>query len=343
MKLIDNCIRIPQIKRHNDKLKEENNYLRISQKNLRDEIMDLKRQKNINNNNFNTERRKFKNEILVINAKNFKKFKQEKNLNEELDNLKENNNNLGKEIEKLKNSKQVIYKDLEKMKKLINENKKINQLNVIQFYTNKEIMSKKYNKNFYIKQIFLKELKEIKNNCGLNVDSDNFKEICLYYIKSKLIENLTDLKTKNIFLNPVITQDGKTYEKDNLRKSDIYVENKLVLEICKILKESGEELTFENFQKIKELLINKKTCFFYKNPIVKTLGVNKGETFEDDNVIFGYKNKVIMNIIEDIRELLDDDFFKFQVVENAEIASDTNQNIINNNTNNFNIIGFEDV
>ena len=83
--------------------------------------------------------------------------------------------------------------------------------------------------------------------------------------------------------------------------------------------------------------------FFYKNPIVKTLGVNKGETFEDDNVIFGYKNKVIMNIIEDIRELLDDDFFKFQVVENVEIASDTNQNIITNNTNTFNIIRFEDV
>ena len=115
LKLIDNCIRIPQIKRHNDKLKEENNYLRISQKNLRDEIMDLKRQKNINNNIFNTERKKLKNEILVIRSKNFKKFKHEKNLSEELDNLKENNNNLGKEIEKLKNSKQVIYKDLEKI------------------------------------------------------------------------------------------------------------------------------------------------------------------------------------------------------------------------------------
>ena len=83
-------------------MKEENNYLRISQKNLQDEIMDLKRQKNINNNNFNTERIKLKNEILVINAKNFKKFKQEKNLNEELDNLKENNENLGKEIERIK-------------------------------------------------------------------------------------------------------------------------------------------------------------------------------------------------------------------------------------------------
>ena len=81
---------------------------------------------------------------MVIHSKSFKKFKHEKNLSEELDNLKENNNNLGKEIEKLKNSKQVIYKDLEKIEnKLIRENIKINQLNVIQFYTNKEIMSKK--------------------------------------------------------------------------------------------------------------------------------------------------------------------------------------------------------
>ena len=94
------------------------------------------------------------------------------------------------------------------MKKLIRENIKINQLNVIQFYTNKEIMSKNYNKDNYIKQIFLKELKEIKNKYGLNIDSDKFKEICLYYIKSKLLENLTDLKTKNIFLNPVI---GRLY------------------------------------------------------------------------------------------------------------------------------------
>ena len=224
--------------------------------------------------------------------------------------------------------------------KLMHENLKIRQLNVIQFYTNKKIMSRDYNKDNYIQNIFLKELKEIKNKYGLNVDSNKFKEISLYYIKSKLIENLTDLKTKNIFSNPIITPDGKTYEKDNLNMSKNYLENKLVLEICKILKESGEELTFENFNKIKKLLISKETNKYYKNPMVILSGVNKGETVEDiENENLGYKNKVIMNIIEDIRELLEDDFFKFEVVKSEEIISDNNDSIGNNS--NLNIIGFE--
>ena len=228
--------------------------------------------------------------------------------------MKESKDNLGKEIEKLKISKQIMNKDLEKMEnKLKHENIKIKQLNIIQFYTNKKIISKDYNKDNYIHNIFLKELKEIKNNCGLNIDSNKFKKISLYYIKSKLIENLTDLKTKNIFSNPIITQDGRTYEKDNINKSDNCVENKLVLEICKILKESGDQLTFENFKSIKKLLISKETNKYYKNPMVILSGVNKGETVEDiENENLGYKNKVIKNIIEDIRELLEDDFFKFE-------------------------------
>ena len=101
-KSISECIGNYDTKKHNIRLTEENNYLRISQKNLKDEIFYLRKQKDINNNNFNTERKKLKNEILVINAKNFKKFKHEKNLIEELDNLKENNENLGKEIERIK-------------------------------------------------------------------------------------------------------------------------------------------------------------------------------------------------------------------------------------------------
>ena len=42
---------------------------------------------------------------------------------------------------------------------------------------------------------------------------------------------------------------------------------------------------------------------------------NKGETKEDtDSGISGYENKVIKNIIDDIKELLDDNFFKFWVL-----------------------------
>ena len=66
--------------------------------------------------------------------------------------------------------------------------------------------------------------------------------------------------------------------------------------------------------------------------------MNKGETVEDvENKNLGYKNIVIKNIIEDIRELLDEDFFKFDIDENDD------KMISNNNTNDLNIIGFDEV
>ena len=46
-------------------------------------------------NNFNTERIKLKDEILVINKKNYKNFKEKKTLSEEINNLKESNENSG--------------------------------------------------------------------------------------------------------------------------------------------------------------------------------------------------------------------------------------------------------
>ena len=45
---------------------EENNNLRNNLKNLKDEIKVLKRQKDLEENNFNSERIKLKDEILVI-------------------------------------------------------------------------------------------------------------------------------------------------------------------------------------------------------------------------------------------------------------------------------------
>ena len=195
---ISDCVGNSDLRYKFNRLTEQNDYLRNNLKYLKDEIKDLKRQKDLEENNFNSERIKLKDEILVINRRNYKNFQNEKTFSD----LKESNDNLEKEIEDLKHSKQMMSKDLEKMKnKLIHENTKIKQLNVIQFYANKKIMSRDYNKSNYIQNIFLKELKEIKNDYGLNIDSDKFKEICLYYIKSKLIENLTDLKNKNIFSN----------------------------------------------------------------------------------------------------------------------------------------------
>ena len=293
-------------------------------------------------NNFNSERIQFQDEILILNQRTDQNLMREKNLKDEFNALEQQNNKLFKEKEELKNINQKMNKDLENMEnKIINENKELKQLKIFQFYA-KKLTPENQVKNNDPKVIAKKELlDELNDNYSLIVDSNKFKEIALFYIKSKLTEILTDSKTHNIFSKPVIDQDGKTYEEKNLNKSSNYVENKLVLELCKILKENEGDLSFDNFQKIKKLLISQETGKYYKNPVVIISGKDIGETIEDiDNENNGYKNTIIKNIIEDIRELLDDDFFKFEINDNNEIT--TNDNNINN-FNGFTITGFGDV
>ena len=43
---------------------------------------------------------------------------------------------------------------------------------------------------------------------------------------------------------------------------------------------------------------------------------------EHENI--GYENRVIINIIEDIRELLDDEFFKFKINETEDSITENN-------------------
>ena len=323
------------LKNENIKLLGEINNLKNNIRNLKNEIYDLKKQKNINENNFNFERKKFKE----------KANKNHENKDDENHVLKQEVVNLRKEIEKLKYKNRIIKTDLKKMEnKLIQENKELNQLKVIEFYVKKEITSINSDKNNRTKKFVLRELENIKYNYGLNLDSDKFREIALYYIKSKLLETLTDPKTKNIFSFPVISPEGKTYEKDSLEESNDYIENKLVSEICKILKESEDKLNMENFKNIKKLLISKETDDFYNNPIVIISEDNKGETVEDienENNI-GYENKVIKIIIGDIGELLNDEFFKFKIIESDDDVTE-NYNNHNNDDNAFNISGFAEV
>ena len=286
------------MKKTNQRLTEENNRLRNNITELNLENQRLKRQKNIDENNFNTERKKLKEKITNMNDKYFQNTKTEKNLNAEILHLKEINNNIINENEKLKYIKEKVSYDLIKMEdRLIQENIELKQLNVIQYYIHKEIKPGNYDKNKYIKNIFLKELENIKSKYGLIIDSNKFIEIALYNIQSKLTENLTDAKTNKIFSNPIIKPDGKTYE-NTLNKSNDYIENKLVLKICNILKESKGKLKFDDIKKIKKLLISNEAGNYYKKPIVIISGKNKGETIEDiDEVNIGIKNKVIKNII----------------------------------------------
>ena len=327
------------LKGENDKLTVKNNELRITLANLENELSDLRKQKNVGENNIKSAREKHEKEKQQYKNKLDQDLKNEQNLNEGINKLKMGNANLKNDIEKLKKRNKKVGNDLEIMEdKFISENKEMKQLSVIQYYANKKYPSANNDKNKLIKDVVSKELEKLRDGYGINIDSNKFNEKCLYYVTKKLTENLKDSKTNDIFSKPVITQDGKTFEGKNLSKSKNHIENKLVSELCKILKENEGDLTFDNFQKIKKLLISKETGKYYKNPVVIISGENKGETIEDiDNENNGYKNIIIKNIIGDIRELLDDDFFKFEISDNNEITTN------DNNFNGFNIIGFGDV
>ena len=87
-----------------------------------------------------------------------------------------------------------------------------------------------------------------------------------------------------------------------------------------------------DLNKLKQLLKDKKTGKYFKNPIVISSGKDKGETIEgDDNVNKCYRNKVILNIIKEIEIILIDDFFNFEEINYNDY------NDINNNENDLEI------
>ena len=166
----------------------------------------------------------------------------------------------------------------------------------------------------------------MKEKFKININnSSKIKEIFLFYIKEKFIECLTCPLTADIFLNPVTTPEGQTFDKNYLLKElektgknpltrsplneNHLVENKLVRDLCEILKFNLNNFDMKSFKEMKNLLINKNTKKFYSNPYVINVGINKGET--TDEFVFknpNYSNRVILNIIEQFKEILGDDF-----------------------------------
>ena len=210
------------LKGENDKLTVKNNELRITLANLNNELSNLRRQKNVGENNIKSEREKFEKQRQQYQNKHDQDLKNEQNLNEGINKLKTGNANLKKDIEKLKKRNKKVGNDLEIMEdKFISENKEMKQLSVIQYYANKKYHSADYDKDNFIKKIVSKELEELRDGFGIDIDSNKFKEKCLYYITKKLTENLTDSETKEIFLKPVMDQDGKTFEGKNLTVSNV--------------------------------------------------------------------------------------------------------------------------
>ena len=297
-------------------LKEEINNLRINNTNSKGEIIKVKEE----NNKLNNEILKLKNEIVKIN--NMDISEKEKLLKNEIANLKNQIINLeniikNKENEIIQLNKTITKKDEEKKnieKKLLPKNIEEKQLKIIEFYLRKKL-NKEFNLN--LTSIKNKLLEEINHQFGLFVDSESFQKIALYYIKSKLTDHLTDQNDFKIFSNPVISIDGITFDESNLIPGINFIENKLVSKICEIINNTNDSFTMEDFNKIKDLLKSKQTNNYYINPIVISSGANAGETIEGNNNQ-NYKNTVIIKIINDIKELLQDEFFNFEGINISE-------------------------
>ena len=322
-----------------ESLKEENDNLKKRNRELEKENDNLKKL-NEEANNLITERKKERDEIMILNSNNFinktlenKYLEENNNLKEriidyenQLTQLKIDNNNMIMTIKKLKAS--VLKNSKEKQMKSIPIKKEELQMKAIEFYLRKEKEKDFKNNNNSFLKIFL--LKEINEKYGLFLDSENFKKIALYYIKSKLTEYLSDQKNINFKLisDPVIQKDGITLERSNVIQGNEFVENKLVFKIIEILNKN-KNLQMIDFKTIKTLLKNAKTNNFYDNPVVISNGNNIGETIEGDKYdIQNYKNLVIKNIINELREFFEDDFFNFQGLDNEDMKKFVDYNNI---------------
>ena len=322
-----------------ESLKEENDNLKKRNRELEKENDNLKKL-NEEANNLITERKKERDEIMILNSNNFinktlenKYLEENNNLKEriidyenQLTQLKIDNNNMIMTIKKLKAS--VLENSKEKQIKSIPIKKEELQMKAIEFYLRKEKEKDFKNNNNSFLKIFL--LKEINEKYGLFLDSENFKKIALYYIKSKLTEYLSDQKNIDFKLisDPVIQKDGITLERSNVIQGNEFVENKLVFKIIEILNKN-KNLQMIDFITIKTLLKNAKTNNFYDNPVVISNGNNIGETIEgDDYDIQNYKNLVIKKIINELREFFEDDFFNFQGLDNKDMKKFVDYNNI---------------
>ena len=344
-----------------ESLKEENNKLKRRIRELEGETSILKREKNDGENRLTTERKQLENEILIIRNKNNKNIEEEKLLREQITNLrkeiidyqneniklKKDNSNLTKELKKLDPKNLILIDNNENSEKLnlLKENKKINeekknlekklllknievkQFEVIEFYLKNEIDKKFKDNNISLKNMLLEE---IKNKYELYIDSDKFTKISLFYFKSKLTEHLTDKKKMKIFSYPMITKYGVTIDRENMnQRDDDIIENKLVFKICQILSKNKDFLEMEDFKIIKQLLKDEIRNDYYINPVVISEGDKIGDTMEgNDNDYTNYNNTVIKNIITDTRELLEDDFFKFEGIDSDSIKKFVDYNNI---------------
>ena len=236
------------------------------------------------------------NEINIIED-NKENYENEKRLRE----IKKQNMNLILENQRLKEEK-IKYDNT------MLRNKKIE---IITKY-----IKSKYNINISKDLLYKKLLSEIKNKCGLIIDSKKYEEIIINYTEQNIFNYLICPLSHEIFKNPYITPEGQTFDKNEIMKEikktglnpitnkqlkpEELVENKLIADICEIVNLYKDEFNIKHFNEIKQKLIANETNKLFDNPYVISKGDNKGNTVEKkplDNLT-QYPNLVIKNIIQ---------------------------------------------
>ena len=285
-----------------------------------------------------------KEENIVINI----------NDNKELNDVINENTKLKEERERLNNTKSQQKSNNFNYKKINNDNK--NNDNNKDNFNNKKIemicayIKSNHGVNIHKDSLYKKFFDQIKDKCGLIINKNKYEEIALDYVKEKLSECLKCPLTHKIFSNPYITPDGHTFDKNAIMKkitqngknpitnnkltSQELIENTLVLDICEKLIQNYDYFNKNIFYDIKNLLKSKETKKFYENPVVINNSYNIGRTKEGNIYDYNekYQNIVIKNLIEQNREILENNFLIFDF----NISEDNNNNIDNiDNINNI--------
>ena len=252
--------------------------------------------------------------------------------NEELNELRKENLNLKQENKRLKEDKSKMDKNIIRKKKI----------EIICQY-----VKEKYNINISNDTLLKKFFLEIRKKCdGFEIDKSKYEEIILNYIKQRIFGYLYCPITGQMFSNPYITPDGQTFDKlailkqikqkgvnpitnNNLTQDDL-IENKLVLDICEIIKLNMDYFNIQHFKEIKKLLKSKITKEFYKFPYVISQGNDKGCTKEQYSFVNKekYPNLVIMYMIKQNSEIFDDNFLKLDLEIDYEKILKIEQNLI---------------
>ena len=203
-----------------------------------------------------------------------------------------------------------------------NKNQKI--IMIIKYY-----IYNKYKDNDFQDLTLENLINEIYKKYKEKINKKKIKKISYMYIKDKLLENLTCPISQDIFINPYITPEGQTFNKyyidkyieiDGknpltklpLEKRDLIL-NKKVLDLLELYDNNKNKFNKTICNELKNILKNENGNY-YNNPIIIEFGEHKGETTEGNNNNNRYINLIIKSLIDQIGDLLEEDFKIFDEI-----------------------------